>query len=305
MGPWKHGEWAGFDNHQLVGDIYFGDDLTNFFKKNIEAPFFRHYLKGDTTLNLPEAYIFDTGMKEWDKFTQWPPENAVEKTFYLHADGSLSFEKPQADAKDYSQYFSDIDNPVPATQTIAFGFIPPYQTADQRYAARRPDVLTFTTGILKDDVTITGNMLANLWVSTSGTASDFIVKVIDIYPASYEENKYTPEDAELDNYHQLVRAGVMRGRFRDSFSDPKPFVPGKVTYVDVPLLGIHHTFKKGHKIQIQIHSTWFPWIDLNPQSYVPNIYRADASDFQNAIQRVYHTPEYPTSIEVKVLPQEK
>lgn len=304
MGPWTHGGWVGFSKHHVVGDIYYGDYISRFFKKHVEAPFFLHYLKGDTTLYLPEAYMFDTGTKEWNKFEAWPPKNVEKKKFYLHANGTLSFEKPKPGGSDYSQYLSDVDNPVPATQTIAYGFIPPYQNADQRYAARRPDVLTFTSGVLQHDITISGSMLANLWVSTTGTDSDFIVKIIDIYPPSVKESQYTPDDVELDNYHQLVRAAVMRGRFRDSYSDPKPFEPGEVTYVDVPMLDIHHTFKKGHRIQIQIQSTWYPWVDINPQTFVENIYKADSSDFEDAVQRVYHTPEYPTSIEVKVLPQD-
>lgn len=302
MGPWKHGAWSGFKEHHVVGDIYYGENIDHFYKKNIEAPFFRHYLKGDTTLNLPEAYMFDTGSKEWDEYAQWPPKGAVTKKLYIHANGTLSFEEPSASEEDFTQYISDPHNPVPATESIAFGFIPPYQTADQRFAARRPDVITFTTDVLKEPVTISGPMLANLFVSTSGTGSDWIVKVIDVYPPQVEEGEYIPEGVVLDNYHQYQRGGVMRGRFRDSFSDPKPFVAGEVTYVDLPLWDIHHTFKKGHRIQIQIQSTWFPLADINPQTYVENIYKADESAFRKAEQHVYHTPEYPTSIEVYIQP---
>jgi hypothetical protein len=174
-------------------------------------------------------------------------------------------------------------------------------TGDQRENARRPDVLTFETGVLDHDVTLAGDILANLYVSTSGTASDWIVKLVDIYPPSTPESNYTPEDIELDNYHQLVRSEIIRGRFRNSYEHPEPFVPNKVTYVDLPLQDVFHTFKKGHNIQIQIQSTWFPLFDLNPQKYVPNIFKAKKSDFQSATQRVYHTPKYPTSIEVKTL----
>lgn len=302
MGPWKHGAWSGNAEHQVVGDIYYGDNIDHFYKKNMEAPFFRHYLKGDSTLNLPEAYMFDTGAKKWDEYEQWPPKSAVKKKLYIHEDGVLSMDEPASGETNYDQYISDPHNPVPATESIAFGFVPPYQTADQRFTARRPDVITFTTDTLTEPLTISGPMLANLFVSTSGTGSDWIVKVIDVYPLQVEEGEYTPEGVVLDNYHQYVRGGVMRGRFRDSFSDPKPFVPGKVTYVDLPLWDIHHTFKTGHRIQIQIQSTWFPLADINPQTYVENIYKAKESDFKKATQRVYHTPNFPTSLEVYVQP---
>lgn len=302
MGPWSHGDWAGANGPQLVGDIYFGDNLSAFYKKNIEAPFFNEKLKGEGEANLPEAYMFDTGRKEWDQFTQWPPQKASRKTWYVHGNGSLNQKQPSANEADYSEYISDISHPVPHIETPKLRFTPrPFMTSDQRFAARRPDVVTFETEVLKEGVTISGEILSNLYVSTSGTASDWIVKLIDVYPPSVKEGKHTPKDVELDNYHQMVRSEVIRGRFRESYENPKPFKPGKVTYVDLPLQDIHHTFKKGHKIQIQIQSTFFPYIDLNPQKYVENIFKADSSDFQNATQRIYHTPEHPTSIEMDVL----
>lgn len=302
MGPWSHGQWASSNPHQMVGDIYFGTGISDFFQKEIEYPFFMKYLKGKEIKKLPEAYVFDTGKKKWDKYDAWPPKNSNKTSWYVHGSGSLNDEKPSGSENKYSEYVSDLDHPVPYTEDDKLVFTPrAYMTGDQRFAARRPDVLTFETGVLEDDVTLAGDMLANLYVSTSGTASDWVVKLVDIYPPSTEENEHTPEGVELDNYHQMVRSEVIRGRFRDSYSKPKPFEPGKVTYVDLPLQDVYHTFKKGHKIQVQIQSTWFPLIDLNPQKYVPNIFKADESDFQNATQRVYHTSEYPTNIEVKIL----
>jgi len=302
MGPWSHGQWASNNPHQMVGDIYFGDNISKFYKKNIEYPFFMETLKGKDMGKLPEAYMFDTGRKEWSKFDDWPPKNAQKQTWYIHADESLNDSKPNKNEKAYSQYVSDLEHPVPYSQANDVVFTPrSYMTSDQRENARRPDVLTFQTGVLDHDVTLSGKILANLYVSTSGTASDWIVKLVDIYPPSTPENDYTPKGVELDNYHQLVRSEIIRGRFRDSYEHPEPFKPNKVTYVDLPLQDVYHTFKKGHQIQIQIQSTWFPLFDLNPQKYVPNIFKADKSDFQNATQRVYHTPKHPTSIEVEVL----
>ncbi|SMO91264.1 CocE/NonD family hydrolase [Gracilimonas mengyeensis] len=304
MGPWSHGDWARSSEHQLVGDIYFGDDLSDFFKKEMEYPFFEAHLKGEGDANIPEAYMFDTGRKEWRKFDQWPPKKSSAKTWFIHGDGSLNESKPSGNDDAFSEYVSDLSKPVPHIETPELRFTPrPYMTSDQRFAARRPDVLTFETEVLKDDLTLAGDILANLYVSTTGTASDWIVKLVDVYPQGVKEPEEMPEGVELDNYHQMVRSEVIRGRFRNSYEEPEPFVPGEITYVDLPLQDVLHTFKKGHKIQVQIQSTWFPLIDLNPQKYVPNIFEASEADFINATQRVYHEKDHPSSIEVKVLEQ--
>ena len=302
MGPWSHGDWARNEVPQVIGDIWFGNGISAFFKENIEAPFFRKHLKGEGTPSLPEAWMFDTGRKEWDRFDRWPPKNSERQTWHPHPDGTLDRSLPGRDEPAYSEYVSEIWRPVPHMETPLIGFTPrDYMTSDQRFAARRPDVLTFETRALEEPVTVSGEILANLLVSTSGTASDWIVKLIDVYPPSVPENRYTPDGVELDNYHQMVRSEVIRGRFRESYENPKPFEPGKVTYVDLPLQDVHHTFKKGHKIQVQIQSTFFPYIDLNPQKYVDNIFEADSSDFQDAVQRVYHSRGKTTSIEMDVL----
>lgn len=302
MGPWSHGDWSRADGPQLVGDIYFGNDLATFFKVHMEEPFFRHYLKGQGEMDLPEAWMFDTGKNRWEQFEAWPPKQATQKRWYVHGDGSLSDEKPAKKARKYSEYVSDIDKPVPYTARPLIRFTPrPFMTSDQRFAARRPDVVTFETDVLTEDVTVAGEMLANLFVSTSGTASDFIVKLIDVYPPSVRESEYTPDGVELDNYHQMVRNEVIRGRFRNSYEKPEPFKPNKVAEINLPLQDIYHTFKKGHQIQIQIQSTFFPYIDLNPQKFVENIFEAKESDFQDAIQRIYHSDTYPTHLEVDIL----
>lgn len=302
MGPWSHGQWSSPRSHQSVGDIYFGEGISEFYRKNIEYPFFMKYLKGSEDQELPEAYMYDTGLGAWSTFDEWPPKNAAKTAWYFHSDGSLNDQEIAKNEVNYTEYVSDPDKPVPYTEEDELVFIPrAYMTSDQRFAARRPDVITFETPVLEENVTLAGDMLANLYVSTSGTASDFFVKLIDVYPPEVEENEHTPKGVELDNYHQLVRSEAIRGRFRDSYEHPKPFEPNKVTYVDLPLQDVYHTFKKGHKIQVQIQSSWFPLFDLNPQKYVPNIFEASEDDFIKATQRIYHTKEYPSNLEVKIL----
>ncbi|MDX1671683.1 MAG: CocE/NonD family hydrolase [Balneolaceae bacterium] len=304
MGPWGHGDWSRGEGPHLVGDIYYGDNLSDFFKRNLEFPFFQYHLKGIDSLALPEALMFDTGRKQWTEFDSWPPKNARKHTFYIHGNERLDSNRPQSSESRYTEFVSDLEHPVPFTQEIDIGRLPDdaYMTEDQRFAARRPDVLTFETEPLKGDLTLAGDILANLHVSTTGTAADWVVKLIDVYPASYPENEHTPEGVELDYYQQMVRSEVIRGRFRNSYSEPEPFESGKVTYVDLPLQDVYHTFRKGHKIMIHIQSTWFPLIDLNPQKYVENIFEAEEDDFINTTHQVFHSPEYPTSIEVMILP---
>ncbi len=301
MGPWSHGQWHSEVVHSKVGDIYFGDSLSHYYHKNIEAPFFRHHLKGGEEPDLPEAYVYDSGSLEWDTFSDWPPEQVEQKKLFLKEGESLSWSKPRR-TDSYTEYVSDPHEPVPYTDDIRFVFTPQkYMTEDQRFAGRRQDVITFISDTLEQDLTLAGDMLANLYVSTNKTAADWVVKLIDVYPPSVKEGEHTAEDVELDNYWQMVRSEVIRGRFRDSYSDPKPFEPGKITYVDLPLQDVYHTFEQGHRIMIQVQSTWFPLVDRNPQSYVPNIFKADSSDFVEATHRVYHSNEHPTNIEVKVL----
>jgi putative CocE/NonD family hydrolase len=301
FGPWSHGGWAGSRGKNFVGNYYFGDSISEFFQKNIETKFFNHFLKGngDHNTGLPEAYVFDTGKKEWKQFDVWPPKEAVRQEAYLSEGNRLTTKKISTKA---IKFVSDVKKPVPYSEDIKTVFTPrKYMTDDQRFAARRPDVLTFETKVLEKDFTVIGDILAKLKVGTTGTAADWIVKVIDVHPSVIEEQKEGMQDhLKLSNYHLMIRSEVMRGRFRNSFSHPKPFVPNRKTEVDIKLQDVFHTFKKGHKIQIQIQSTWFPLIDLNPQNYVPNIYKADEINFKTQTHSVFTD----SKIIFKVLPQQ-
>lgn len=280
MGPWAHGDWASEKGKSIHNHIYFGDSISTFYQREIELPFFAYHLKDEGNANLPEAYMFNTGTKQWQKFDAWPPKELPSVRFYFGENGKLSLDKSINENAIFS-YVSDPDKPVPYTSEIeGLTFTPRrYMSDDQRYASRRPDVLTFETDTLTKDVTIAGEILARLKVSMTGTDADFVVKLIDVYPQYHPEYEHNPKNVTMGGYQQLVRAEVFRGRFRNSFEKPQPFVPGQVSDVNVPLQDVLHTFKKGHRIMIQIHSTWFPYIDRNPQNYVDNIYKADEKDF--------------------------
>ncbi len=302
MGPWSHGDWSAEPGPQVVSSMYFGDSLSTWYQKEVEFRFFDHFLKGagDGKTDLPEAYLFDTGTNEWKTFDQWPPADAKTISMYVHADGKLKTEKP--DSFGYQEFVSDPQKPVPYTQDIKLNFTPrKYMADDQRFAARRPDVLVFETDILEEDITLAGEIKAKLKVSTSETDADWIVKLIDVFPGNTPNHDYVQEGMDMGNYHLKVRSEAMRGRYRESLSEPKPFVPNEVTDVAFRLQDVLHTFKKGHKIQIQIQSTWFPLIDRNPQKYLENIFKAEETDFVRATHRVYHSISHPTSLEVQVL----
>ncbi|MGK7391990.1 MAG: CocE/NonD family hydrolase [Candidatus Cyclobacteriaceae bacterium M2_1C_046] len=287
MGPWSHGDWSRERGIQAVGNVYFGDSISTFYQTNIEKPFFEYHLKDGPKPQLPEAYMYDTGLKEWQRFAQWPPEHLPKVDLYFGEDETLSINKPLDKDAEFS-YTSDPDKPVPYTEDIKVVFTPrKFMTDDQRYASRRPDVLTFETDVLEEDLTLAGEILAKLKVSTTGTDADWVVKLIDVYPSDHPDYEHNPGHIRMGGYQQLVRSEVFRGRFRNSYANPEPFEPGVVTDVDIPLQDILHTFKKGHKIMIQIHSTWFPYIDRNPQKYVDNIFKADESDFRKAIMTVH------------------
>lgn len=288
MGPWTHGDWARTKKQQTVNHIYYGDDLSADFQKNVELPFFEHHLKDEGKLSLPEAYVFDTGTKEWNSFSEWPPNEIPAVSFYFGEDGLLSINEPTNEETTFD-YTSDPDHPVPyRSETVGLGFTPRlFMTDDQRHAARRPDVITFQTKILEEDITIAGEILAELIVSMTGTDADFIVKLIDVYPKDHPEYNHNPSNIKMGGYQQLVRHETFRGRYRNSYENPEPFISGEKTQVQVPLQDILHTFKKGHKIMIQIHSSWFPYIDRNPQKYVPNIFEANEEDFIKSTISVY------------------
>ncbi len=305
MGPFGHGRWSIETGHTVHSNIYFGDSIATFYQREIEAPFFGHFLKGsgDGKTNLPEAYLFDTGQKEWRKFDQWPVQSAQTTEFFFGEGGKLSTEAAKGEG--FAQFISDPVKPVPHTEdlTTILGFTPfNYMSEDQRFAGRRPDVLVFQTDVLTEDVTLGGEIMAKLKVSTTGTDADWVVKLIDVYPPDEPNHPYLPNDnIVLANYQQLVRSEVMRGRFRNSFEKPEPLKPNEITDVSFQLQDVLHTFKKGHRIMVQVQSTWFPLVDRNPQKYVDNIYQATEADFTKATHRVYHSASQPSSLRVQVL----
>jgi len=284
MGPWSHGDWSRERGVQAVNHIYFGDSISTWYQQNIETPFFEFHLKNKGNLDLPEAWLFDTGIKEWKQFAKWPSPDLPEYTFRFGTDGQLLINKAPENVQSFS-YVSDPMNPVPyRSEIVQPGFTPrAYMTDDQRHASRRPDVLTFQTEILEEDMTLGGEIMARLNVMLSTTDADFVVKLIDVYPNDAKASKITPDHITMAGYQQLVRAETFRGRFRRSFSDPEPFTPGKAEMIEFPLQDILHTFQKGHRIMIQVHSTWFPYIDRNPQQYVDNIFKAEEKDFVKSI----------------------
>lgn len=298
FGPWDHGRWASRNPRNSVGNYYFGDSISIHFQDKIETKFFNHFLKGDGSKNsgLPEAYVYDSGRKEWSEMDAWPPKEAVRETMYLSDNQELTSERKSTKG---IKFISDVKRPVPYSEDIKTVFTPrKYMTDDQRFAARRTDVLVYETDVLTEDLTLAGDILAKLKVATTGTAADWIVKVVDVHPADAEENNDKLQShLKMSNYHMMVRSEVLRGRFRESFENPKPFVPNRKTNVNIKLQDVFHTFKKGHKLQIQVQSTWFPLIDLNPQTYVDNIYKADEKDFKTQT----HTVFTDSSIEFSVL----
>ena len=288
MGPWAHGGWAREKGQTTHNHIYFGDSISTFYQKEIERNFFAHHLKGKKTKELPEAYMFDTGAKSWKTFDVWPPENTRKVKLYFGKNGKLAINTP-INKKEVFEYVSDPAKPVPYTSEMeGLTFTPrKFMSDDQRHASKRPDVLTFVSNELTDDLTLAGEIIAKLKVSMTGTDADFIVKVIDEYPEDHPNYDHNPEHIVMGGYQQLVRSEVFRGRFRNSFEKPEPFEPNTVTDVNIRLQDILHTFKKGHRVVIQVQSTWFPYIDRNPQKYVDNIFEANEEDFIKSTIRIY------------------
>jgi len=287
MGPWYHGGWTR-SKGRVLGKVDFGADTADFYRREIEFPFFRYFLKGEGDLSLPEAYVFQTGKNLWKQEDEWPPAKAEKKTLYLCSDWKLDWSPHAVHSGDaFDEYISDPGKPVPYTNEISMGMTREHMIDDQRFASRRSDVLTYATDVLKRDITIGGPVIVNLNVSTTGTDSDFVVKLIDVYP----------DNARLSGFQQLVRGEAFRGKFRNSYSEPEPFVPGRITRIKYQMPDILHTFRKGHRIMIQIQSSWFPLVDMNPQQFT-DIYHAKASDFIKATQRIYRSSSSPSFITV-------
>jgi putative CocE/NonD family hydrolase len=314
VGPWVHGGWDFYDGERL-GRVEFVSNTSEFFHKNIIFPFFEEYLKGATDARLPKAFVFETGTNVWRRYSAWPPKNADARTLYLQPNGGLSFDPPAGEAAPFDEYVSDPDRPVPFVNYTAQNVPQEYMVSDQRFASSRTDVLTYSTPVLQDDVTIVGPISPRLFVSTSGTDSDWDVKLIDVYPADYPDSKLDaprledrskpvtdvpPPSFTMGGYQQLVRGEPFRGKFRHSFVKPEPFTPGRVEEVHFTMEDINHTFRRGHRIMVQIQSSWFPLADRNPQTFV-NIPDAKPSDFVRATERVYHSKGQASGIRVSVL----
>ncbi len=303
-GPWNHGGWARGEGSSL-GRIRFGNNTAQHYREQIEAPWFASYLKGRGTPGIREAITFQTGANEWKSYDQWPPVNlTTERRLYLQANGRLSFDAPRETGAAFDEYISDPAKPVPyRPRPIEPTYNPAnlggsgwstWLVEDQRFVDGRPDVLSWTTEPLAADVVLTGRILANLFASTSGSDSDWIVKLIDVYPDDY------PQEPRMAGYQLMVANEVFRGRFRESFVTPRPITPNQVTAYRIDLHHLDHRFRKGHRIMIQIQSTWFPVIDRNPQRYVPNIFKARDEDYGRARQRIFRSRTYPTHLVVPV-----
>lgn len=297
-GPWFHGGWVR-SNGSFFGDIKFGQETSTYYQQNLELPFFKYYLKGEGTFNPAEANIFITGSNQWKKFNTWPPTETESRNLYLQPNGKLSFTKA-ASSNSYDEYVSDPNAPVPYQDGVQARRTREYMIDDQRFAARRPDVKVYQTDVLTEDITLTGPVLANLIVSTTGTDADYVVKLIDVYPENEPDPKPNPDGIMMAGYQMLVRGEIMRGKFRNSFEKPEPFVPGQITKVNYTLPDVGHTFKKGHRLMIQIQNSWFPLADRNPQKFM-NIYEALPSDYQKATHKIYHDSTNSSFISVSVL----
>ncbi len=298
VGPWSHGAWGREDGDRF-GEIDFGSKTSYYFREQIEYPFFSHYLKDKGDWNAPEAVLFETGGNRWHTHEQWPPKDVATRKLYFHAGGELSFDPPQeSSARAHDAYVSDPDKPVPYTTAIRTDQGHEYLIEDQRFASTRPDVLVYESDVLDEDVTIAGPIPVNLFVSSSGTDSDWIAKLIDVFPGDTPPND---RGTQMGDFQMLVAGMVMRAKFRNSLTTPEPLVPNQVTHLEFNLLDRYHTFLKGHRIMVQVQSTWFPLVDRNPQKFV-DIYNATESDFQKATQRLYRSTAYPSHLALPAKP---
>jgi uncharacterized protein len=301
-GPWNHGGWGGGRGNSLE-TISFGSDTGVYFRQKIEAPWFAYWLKDQGKLPLNEALLFQTGSDTWTAFDSWPPREAKRRSLYLRENGGLSFDPPQGAGDAFDSYVSDPAHPVPyrnrpVDMTYPYDHPGSWYTwlvQDQRFVDQRPDVLTWQTEELKDDVTLAGQVTAQLFASTTGSDADWVVKLIDVYPEKF------PQDWKLSGYELMIADEIFRGRFRNSFEKPEPMKPNEVTPFTIDLHTANHVFKKGHRIMVQMQSTWFPLYDRNPQKFVPNIFEAKDGDFQKATQRVYRSKQFPSSVIISTL----
>jgi uncharacterized protein len=297
-GPWVHGGWAGTAGDRL-GPVSFAGKNSEYFNDEVLLPFFQQYLKDAPEAKLPKALMFETGTNIWRRYDSWPPKNIQPKNLYLAANGKLTFDPPKS-ASAFDEYVSDPNRPVPFVETQSTDVPQEYMDADQRFASKRPDVLVYVTEPLAQDITVAGPVSPRLWISSSGTDSDFDVKLIDVYPMDYPDPDPNPKEIHMGGYQQLVRGEPFRAKFRNSFEKPEPLTPDQPTQLNFSLPDINHTFRHGHRIMVQIQSSWFPLSDRNPQKFM-NIPDAKSADFQKATQRVYRGGAQTSSLVLPVL----
>ena len=296
VGPWNHGGWSRSDGQKL-GKIDFGSKTAEYYRKNVLARFLAYHLKQQGTPDFPEALTFRTGLNQWEKHGTWPPKSTTTRPLYFHANGKLSFTPPPANVNAFDSYVSDPANPVPYRQRpieLRSGWTT-WLVEDQRFVDHRPDVLTWSTEPLDADVVVSGKIIAKLFASTTGSDSDWIVKVIDVYPEKYEA------DPKMGGFQLMIAGDVLRGRFRNSFEKPEPITPGTVVPYEIGFPANDHVFLKGHRIMVQVQSTWFPVIDRNPQRFVANIFNAKDTDFQKATQRIYRSGRQASHISLPLI----
>jgi len=302
MGPWRHGGWSR-DAGDNLGDINFNSKTGDFYREKIELPFFEYHLKGKGEAIHPEAWVFETGTNAWHKHDAWPPKGSQSRSLFLAAGGRLASDAPATtepiDAHD--EYVSDPQKPVPFMKGTFLGMPVRYMLEDQRFAAQRPDVLVYQTDVLSEDLHVAGPVEVELHVSTTGTDSDFVVKLIDVYPDDYPDPDPNPTGVRMGGYQQMVRGDVMRGKFRTSFESPVPFKPGEPTVVKFVMPDTCHAFRSGHRLMVQVQSSWFPLVDRNPQTFT-DIYHAQDADYQKATQHVYRSAVRPSRVVITVNP---
>jgi putative CocE/NonD family hydrolase len=302
MGPWFHHGWPSGPGNSF-GDIQYGTNTGEYYRDSVEFPFFNYYLKGKGSIKIPKALLFETGSNKWKSYDTYPPKDLKEVNFYLQPEGGLSTLKPTSLKPVFDEYVSDPNKPVPYTSKVQdarrfyYNF---YMNEDQRFVAGRPDVISYVTEPLTEDVTILGDIKADMYVATSGTDADWVVKLIDVYPDSAKNPIPNPTGVKMGGYQMLLRGEIMRGKYRDSYEEPKPFEPNEPTEVKITLQDVSHTFLKGHKIMVQVQSSWFPFYDRNPQTFC-DIYNAKESDFVKATHKIYFSKNYPSHVTLKLV----
>ncbi len=305
FGPWVHGNWRaqvvkrpGYPGGDELEVFRFGHRLSQDFQEKVELPFLRHHLKDDSVPVITGAMAFRTGANSWHTFPAWPPKDIKPTQIYFQDQGRLGFQPSSMGRED--SFVSDPRHPIPYTQSISFDYYQPYMVEDQRFAATRPDVVVYRTEPLTEDLTIAGSVKADLWVATTGTDADWVVKVIDVWPDDAKAPEGAAATVPLGGYQQLVRGDIMRGKYRHSLEKPEPFVPGKPTQVAFDMLDCFHTFKKGHRLMVQVQSSWFPLFDRNPQTFM-NIMEAEPGQFRKATHTIFRTKEWPSRIVLPVM----